>query len=303
MHMTISKDLAYRLLKSEGTADPTEKFNPSKSYSKLEIVQYRGYIYTSVSDYNKGNYPQIETSTWWVKGAKVSTDKWKDGACGSKTISDEVMTFEFDGTDIGKISICGLAGSELKVEGVGGSAFTETITLTAEETEMDCWIWFHPEAPTTPVDTTYTKTLDATLGGSGAVDKIIITVTPKKDGFGEIGSIVLGELEDMGCTLLGVTRTVKGASIAQRNIAGDYEVSNRKGYVRLECKVLVRDETLWEEVQRKIEDGVDRPVTIYADEDHDKYIYTLYGLFREVKTSFTERMQYTIVLDSLGAVI
>lgn len=217
-------------LTSSITEDDADVYDPAVTYAAGSFVIYDHKVYESAQGGNVGNTPPttgtpITSTEWWTH--KGATNKYKpfDKRIGDPATAANEITYTIDheGLAVTSLALFGVVGTEVEVtitDYSAGVVYNETFSLL-DETGVYDWFsyWFSPVG-------LFKSTYVMTYLPSYSLASTTITVR-NPSGTVKIGQIVLGQITDIGKTLVGATHKLNDYSTNERDAYGNPVVVKR----------------------------------------------------------------------------
>lgn len=245
------------------------------TYAKDAEVNYANSIYVSLAAANTGNQPDTNP-TWWIRKSANNTYSMFDEFISSQTTRASPLVVEIQpGQMTNSIAFFNLTGvTDIKVEvwdmPAGIKVLDETYNLD-DTTVVDWYMYFFEP---------YDLRTDFVLQNIPPYPNAVIKCTFSSTSSVGVGTVVFGNVYQIGQTQYGVTSGIRDYSTKSANAFGITTFTQRAFSKRMEANVYINNADL-RFVQKLLQDLRATP-TVWIGSDADGYdILSVYGYYRD----------------------
>lgn len=252
-------------------------------------------IYESVQGSNTNHDPTTDDGTWWLDIGP--TNRWAmfDQGIGTVTSVATPLTVVIDTGLVDSLALLDVAGNSVQVsmtDGAGGpTIYNETYPLGDTQIVLDWFDYFFTEiVPQTTLIVT-----DLPLYGAAR-----LTVSIVADTTAECGTLVIGNMADLGKTLASPRVSIVDYSRKDADQFGVTSIVERAYAKKIEARFWM-PMTQVDYVTRRLSGVRATPCVWIADDDEAIESLIAYGFYRDwgIDLTYTNYCEATINLESL----
>jgi hypothetical protein len=283
------------MVTSSSATETVALWSSTTTYSQDQRVRYGDFVYVSLQNSNLNKQPDTNP-TWWIRYGPSNRWAMFDTSNSTKTVaaSPLTVTVNFTNTVIDSLAFFGLSGTSLTVEIVdtqtNNTIFNQTYGL--DDTIITDWYTYF-FAP-------YNLREDLFILNIPPYGNTAVTVTLSSGSNVGIGTMIAGNLIQIGATQYGVNIGIKDYSVKETNDFGDITFVRRAYSKRMSASVFVYNSDL-RRVHKVLTDLRAVPAVWIGSEDSKYEPTVLYGFYKDFTTeiSYPDASIMNIELEGL----
>ena len=258
------------------TADETvSAYNPATPYVKDAEVNYANSIYVSLQDANTGNAPDT-SPTFWLRKSANNTYRMFDEFVNTQTTAASPLVIELKPREminsLAFFNLGGVTDIRIVVKDAPGGTVVLDVTYNLDDTTIIDWYTYFFEP--------YDLRTDFVLQNIPPYPNAVITCTFTSATSVQVGTVVFGNVYQIGKTQYGVTTGIRDYSTKNVNTFGITTFTQRAFSKRMEANVYINNADL-RFIQKLLQDLRATP-TVWIGSDAEGYdVLSVYGYYRD----------------------
>lgn len=263
------------MLLSTTAVETVAAYNPATTYAKDAEVNYSNSIYVSLSAGNTGNTPDT-SPTFWLRKSANNTYSMFDEFVNTQTTAASPLVIELKpGEMVNSLAFFNLGGvTDIHIvvkDSPGGTTVLDETYNLDDTTIIDWYMYFFEP---------YDLRTDFVLQNIPPYPNAVITCTFTSGSSVQVGTVVFGNVYQIGKTQYGVTTGIRDYSTKNVNTFGITTFTQRAFSKRMEANVYINNSDL-RFVQKLLQDLRATP-TVWIGSDADGYdVLSVYGYYRD----------------------
>lgn len=263
------------MLLSTTAVETVAAYNPATPYVKDAEVNYSNSIYVSLQAANTGNAPDTNP-TFWLRKSANNTYNMFDEFVNTQTTAASPLVIELKpGEMINSLAFFNLGGVtdiHIVVKDAPGGTVVLDVTYNLDDTTINDWYMYFFEP--------YDLRTDFVLQNIPPYPNAVITCTFTSASSVQVGTVVFGNVYQIGKTQYGVTTGIRDYSTKNVNTYGITTFTQRAFSKRMEANVYINNSDL-RFVQKLLQDLRATP-TVWIGSDAEGYdVLSVYGYYRD----------------------
>ena len=263
------------MLLSTTAVETVPAYNPATTYAKDAEVNYSNSIYVSLQAANTGNAPDT-SPTFWLRKSANNTYSMFDEFVNTQTTAASPLVIELKpGEMINSLAFFNLGGVtdiHIVVKDAPGGTVVLDVTYNLDDTTINDWYMYFFEP--------YDLRTDFVLQNIPPYPNAVITCTFTSATSVQVGTVVFGNVYQIGKTQYGVTTGIRDYSTKNVNTFGITTFTQRAFSKRMEANVYINNADL-RFIQKLLQDLRATP-TVWIGSDAEGYdVLSVYGYYRD----------------------
>lgn len=263
------------MLLSTTAVETVPAYNPATTYAKDAEVNYSNSIYVSLQAANTGNAPDT-SPTFWLRKSANNTYSMFDEFVNTQTTAASPLVIELKPREminsLAFFNLGGVTDIHIVVKDAPGGTVVLDVTYNLDDTTINDWYMYFFEP--------YDLRTDFVLQNIPPYPNAVITCTFTSATSVQVGTLVFGNVYQIGKTQYGVTTGIRDYSTKNVNTFGITTFTQRAFSKRMEANVYINNSDL-RFVQKLLQDLRATP-TVWIGSDAEGYdVLSVYGYYRD----------------------
>ncbi len=263
------------MLLSTTAVETVPAYNPATTYAKDAEVNYSNSIYVSLQAANTGNAPDT-SPTFWLRKSANNTYSMFDEFVNTQTTAASPLVIELNPREminsLAFFNLGGVTDIHIVVKDAPGGTVVLDVTYNLDDTTINDWYMYFFEP--------YDLRTDFVLQNIPPYPNAVITCTFTSATSVQVGTLVFGNVYQIGKTQYGVTTGIRDYSTKNVNTFGITTFTQRAFSKRMEANVYINNSDL-RFVQKLLQDLRATP-TVWIGSDAEGYdVLSVYGYYRD----------------------